>query len=134
MSYNKNTWQTGDVITAEKLNHLEGGIEEADKKVFIVHFYRDQDEFRFLEDFEDIENAFYPEDEMVPLIIGVFDDEILPLCTSPGFYYSFQSFYVPQPIDDADPCGIIIGFNIDPDPPHLVTQFQYSVPVTVPTI
>ena len=27
MSYNKTTWQTGDVITAEKLNNIEEGIE-----------------------------------------------------------------------------------------------------------
>lgn len=26
MSYEKNTWQTGDVITANKLNHIEDGI------------------------------------------------------------------------------------------------------------
>lgn len=27
MSYEKNTWSNGDVITAEKLNHIENGIE-----------------------------------------------------------------------------------------------------------
>lgn len=30
MSYTKQTWQTGDTITAEKLNHIEEGIESAD--------------------------------------------------------------------------------------------------------
>lgn len=29
MSYEKQTWQTGDVITAEKLNHIEDGVEAA---------------------------------------------------------------------------------------------------------
>ena len=29
MSYEKQTWQTGDIITAEKLNHMEDGIKEA---------------------------------------------------------------------------------------------------------
>lgn len=29
MSYTKTTWQTGDVITAEKLNKMEDGIESA---------------------------------------------------------------------------------------------------------
>ena len=29
MSYEKQTWATGDVITAEKLNHMEDGIEDA---------------------------------------------------------------------------------------------------------
>lgn len=29
MSYNKTTWDTGDVVTAEKLNNIEDGIENA---------------------------------------------------------------------------------------------------------
>ena len=29
MSYEKQTWQTGDIITAEKLNHMEDGITSA---------------------------------------------------------------------------------------------------------
>lgn len=30
MAYNKNTWQNGDIITAEKLNNIEDGIENID--------------------------------------------------------------------------------------------------------
>lgn len=29
MAYEKNDWQTGDVITAEKLNNIENGVEAA---------------------------------------------------------------------------------------------------------
>lgn len=29
MAYEKNNWQTGDVITKEKLNHMEEGISNA---------------------------------------------------------------------------------------------------------
>ena len=29
MSYEKQTWQTGDIVTSAKLNHMEGGIENA---------------------------------------------------------------------------------------------------------
>lgn len=29
MAYTKTTWNTGDVITAEKLNHMEDGITSA---------------------------------------------------------------------------------------------------------
>lgn len=29
MSYTKNTWETGDTITAAKLNHMEDGIDNA---------------------------------------------------------------------------------------------------------
>lgn len=28
MAYTKQTWNTGDIITAEKLNHIEDGLEE----------------------------------------------------------------------------------------------------------
>ena len=27
MAYTKNTWNTGDIVTSEKLNHMEDGIE-----------------------------------------------------------------------------------------------------------
>ena len=30
MAYEPNTWETGDTITAEKLNHLEQGVQSAD--------------------------------------------------------------------------------------------------------
>lgn len=30
MAYEPNTWNTGDTITAEKLNHLEQGVASAD--------------------------------------------------------------------------------------------------------
>ncbi len=33
MSYSKTTWQTGDTVTAELLNHMEDGISDADAKV-----------------------------------------------------------------------------------------------------
>ena len=36
MAYEKQTWQTGDVVTAEKLNHLEGGVAAAGS-MLIVH-------------------------------------------------------------------------------------------------
>lgn len=32
MSYSKTTWQTGDTVTAELLNHMEDGISSADAK------------------------------------------------------------------------------------------------------
>ena len=35
MSYTPTTWQTGDTITAEKLNHMESGIENVNEP-FIV--------------------------------------------------------------------------------------------------
>lgn len=37
MSYEKQTWATGDVITAEKLNHMEDGIAGDEANKFIVN-------------------------------------------------------------------------------------------------
>ena len=40
MGYEKQTWSNGDVITQEKLNHMENGI--ANKSVLTVYSSRDQ--------------------------------------------------------------------------------------------
>ena len=42
MSYTKQTWQSGDTITAQKLNHIEDGI--ANGGVLVVHSYPDPDD------------------------------------------------------------------------------------------
>lgn len=36
MSYTPTNWSTGDVITAEKLNNMESGIENANQNVYIA--------------------------------------------------------------------------------------------------
>lgn len=38
MAYTKQTWACGDEITAEKLNHIEDGIENAGGGTLVVHF------------------------------------------------------------------------------------------------
>ena len=42
MSYEKQTWQTGDIVTADKLNHMEDGIESSGG-VFCVTFNYDDE-------------------------------------------------------------------------------------------
>ena len=42
MSYNKTTWQAGDVITAEKLNNIEAGIEAASEPRKCALYYEDR--------------------------------------------------------------------------------------------
>ena len=42
MSYEKNTWSNGDIITAEKLNHIEDGI--SDTKIFLAERTLDESE------------------------------------------------------------------------------------------
>ena len=43
MSYIKTTWETGDVITAEKLNNIENELEALDDRVFIVNIDAEDD-------------------------------------------------------------------------------------------
>ena len=45
MSYVKQTWITNDVITAEKLNHMENGIEAAAVDPFIVNLTPTEEDF-----------------------------------------------------------------------------------------
>ena len=44
MSYDKQNWQTGDVITANKLNHIEDGIANGGG-VVVVHVTEEDDVF-----------------------------------------------------------------------------------------
>lgn len=41
MNYEKQTWQTGDIITAEKLNHIEDGIVNKTGKIEIYDISTD---------------------------------------------------------------------------------------------
>lgn len=50
MSYDKNTWQTGDVITATKLNHMEDGIAGAGGGVYnVTILYDDHNDYFYLD-------------------------------------------------------------------------------------
>jgi hypothetical protein len=56
MSYTPTNWETGDVITAEKLNNMEGGIENA--QLFIVSVTRNENQFTADKTFAEIQTAF----------------------------------------------------------------------------
>ena len=67
MSYEKTTWETGDIVTAEKLNNLENGVASANggSGVFVVNVtetYDEEMETTILThdaDINDIMNAWY---------------------------------------------------------------------------
>ena len=42
MAYEKNNWQSGDVVTSEKLNHLEDGVSNAGGTLVIGGFSNNQ--------------------------------------------------------------------------------------------
>ena len=56
MSYTKNTWETGDVITAEKLNNLETGVANHD--VFTVSIVDDDGSYHTDKTVSEIMDAF----------------------------------------------------------------------------
>lgn len=49
MNYNKTTWDTGDIVTAEKLNNIEDGIASAGDGIFIVSVQGGDNEPRALD-------------------------------------------------------------------------------------
>lgn len=57
MAYEKQTWETGQVITAEKLNHMEDGIEGASNNVFMINVTTGDSVISTDVSFNDIKNA-----------------------------------------------------------------------------
>lgn len=61
MAYTKQTWNNGDIITADKLNHMEDGIYTAkDDNNFIIEVEFDVNEFKYIanKSIEEINEAF----------------------------------------------------------------------------
>ena len=60
MSYEKQTWQTGDVITDDKLNHMEDGIAGAGGEPLLVHESYDEETGIYLLDktWKEIKDAY----------------------------------------------------------------------------
>lgn len=57
MSYTKTTWQTGDTITAEKLNHIEDGIADSGS-VFNINVTEEGTAWTMNKTWNEIKNAF----------------------------------------------------------------------------
>lgn len=77
MAYVKTVWETGDVITAEKLNHAENGIATANNIIgnLIIHVTVESDIATLDQKWQDIFDAF---STGVPCIISGVND---------GLYY-----------------------------------------------
>ena len=70
MSYEKQTWTTGDVITAEKLNHLEDGIESGGMMIVTITG-NDTDGYTSDKTFAEIEAAYLT---MLLVVRYIIDD------------------------------------------------------------
>ena len=77
MAYVKTVWETGDVITAEKLNNAEDGIEAA--QPFVVHVSFDLDTEKSIMDktFAEIRSALM-EGKNIPVISNAIPEIPLP--------------------------------------------------------
>lgn len=90
MSYTKTTWQNGDIITAEKLNHIEDGVANLNG-VLIVHIIEDEpiyesdtlqeraDKLKFDKTFAELETAM----ENDKIILVAQDGYYMPDGASP---------------------------------------------------
>lgn len=57
MAYEKKTWETGEVITADGLNHMEEGIEENGKIMIVRQVMPDPYTNRIDKDFNEVKAA-----------------------------------------------------------------------------
>lgn len=71
MAYTKNTWQTGDTITAEKLNHMETGIYNSINRISVT--------------------VFIDNDNMILKMTGPAFDDIYSVLTNGGLVNAYSS-------------------------------------------
>lgn len=73
MAYSKQTWQSGDTITAAKLNHMEDGIAGAGLETFEVNFSVDVDTLAVSADktFAQMCEAYNANKNVVGIIAGM---------------------------------------------------------------
>ena len=73
MSYTPTNWQTGDTVTAEKLNKMEDGIENAND-VFVVTFTPTAQDFSGVMDktSSEIKAAYRAGKRIVAKVLGVY--------------------------------------------------------------
>ena len=76
MSYEKQTWETGQVITADKLNHMEDGINSQPFIVLVGVYIFDPDEgipsYHMLTPLADFEQAIA---DGKPILLNVIDED-----------------------------------------------------------
>ena len=72
MAYEKKTWETGEVITADGLNHMEEGIEENGKIIIVREVMPDPYTSRIDKDFNEVKAAI--ENNQCVLFLGANSD------------------------------------------------------------
>ena len=81
MAYTKNTWKTGDIVSSQKLNHMEDGIASAsDGGVLIVNATKGSTEVTLDKTWKEIRDAF-----AVGVTVIVDSSEVIPIGTVDRF-------------------------------------------------
>lgn len=103
MSYVEQTWQTGDTVTAEKLNHMEAGIAEAGGGGrLIVTLTDDGTELIGDKTWQECYNVFSAGQ---PVIV------VFPLEYDSAICSALAVWKYPQPDPDEDQCGMDLHAN-----------------------
>ena len=133
MSYTKNTWNAGDVVTAEKLNHMEDGI----KSVFNLSSWEPVFEITFA--YGEGEARLYP-NKTYSEIMDIYEEEGFPdrmVCSvtttdiNGNIYGKDMPFFIIYDYEQNEfvfsPCGLSLLQYIYYD--HINFQFIADFPV-----
>lgn len=125
MSYTPTNWQTGDTITAEKLNNMEGGIENANEPFVITFTPTAQDLSGTMDKTVAEINAAYEAGQKIcfHLITGAnefYDIDVIRVYTTSRGYRYFHAELI-----DGDSNLLIDGYTGGSDP----TSTTYSTTI-----
>lgn len=114
MSYEKHTWETGEVITAEKLNNIEDGIGEGKSSdIFIVKFTKNGNTYTADKTYNEVNNAVNNGVPVIGFIAG-FDQVVLQFTGRSGDDPKFKSTSIEEDIDGtiyATTYTVILGYD-----------------------
>ncbi len=110
MAYTKQTWANGDVITAEKLNHMEDGIESAVPAMFIITLEQSDEDYTIDKTMDEIMSAY--NDGLIPVVkygnsflylLGEPDGEVVMFGGMTQFNYGISVVYTTTSfVDEGD--------------------------------
>ena len=109
MAYTKQTWNNGDVITADKLNHMEDGIYIAkDDNDFIIEVNYDTTEYKYIvnKSIEEIDEAFTEGKELRVKIGNRYCSFVERTTSMAGYSFHFAGMFSDPVFEDATQVSI----------------------------
>ena len=109
MSYEKQTWASGDVITAEKLNHIEGGVANNDDSAPLFVYFEGTVNNKVVTPTSkanytraEIINAIHVEKK--PVIFGAY------LTDASGYTFFYNMYPYTASEKDGEPYSVALSF------------------------